>query len=118
MMEAPPQSRRQVRSIASALFLAIAALYAPALRDQFIALDDNQYVTFNAHVQAGISLSGIKWAFSDMEGNWHPVTWISHMLDCQIYGLNPAGHHLTNVLLHAANAVLVFLFLWRATARL
>jgi len=73
-------------------------------------------VTENRHVKAGLSLDGLAWAFrSTTAGNWHPLTMLSHMLDCQIYGLRPWGHHLTNVLLHAANSVLLFLALMRMT---
>jgi tetratricopeptide (TPR) repeat protein len=92
------------------------ALYAPALRCQFLAFDDPAYVTENRHVKAGLTLDGLAWAFrSNTAGNWHPLTMLSHMLDCQIYGLRPWGHHLTNVLLHAANCALLFLVLRRMT---
>src|SRR5580658_1215665 len=92
------------------------ALYAPALRCQFLAFDDPAYVTENRHVKAGLTLDGLAWAFrSNTAGNWHPLTMLSHELDCQIYGLRPWGHHLTNVLFHAANCVLLFLFLRRMT---
>jgi protein O-mannosyl-transferase len=92
------------------------ALYAPALRCQFVILDDPVYVSENRHVQSGLTLDNIVWAFHvNTAGNWHPLTLLSHMLDCQIYGLRPWGHHLTNVLLHAANSVLLFLVLMRMT---
>ena len=92
------------------------ALYAPALRCQFIALDDPAYVTENRHVQAGLTLGSVAWAFrATVVDNWHPLAMLSHMLDCQIYGMRPWGHHLTNVLLHAANGVLLFLVLTRMT---
>jgi tetratricopeptide (TPR) repeat protein len=92
------------------------ALYAPALRCQFLSFDDPVYVTENRHVQAGLTAGSIAWAFhADVVGNWHPLTMLSHMLDCQIYGLRPWGHHLTSVLLHAANCVLLFLVLTRMT---
>jgi tetratricopeptide (TPR) repeat protein len=92
------------------------ALYAPALRCQFLAFDDPVYVTENRHVQAGLTLDSVAWAFrATTGGNWHPLTMLSHMLDCQIYGLRPWGHHLTNVLLHAANSVLLFLVLTQMT---
>jgi hypothetical protein len=73
----------------------------------FINLDDNGYVTENTLVQSGLTMKGVVWAFTDLHGTtfyWHPVTWLSHMLDCQLYGLNPRGHHLTNLFLHIANA--------------
>jgi tetratricopeptide (TPR) repeat protein len=88
------------------------ALYRPVTNHAFINFDDDQYVTDNFHVKAGLSWPGIVWAFrSDYADNWHPLTWISHMLDCQLYGLNPVGHHFTNVIFHIANTVLLFLFL-------
>lgn len=92
------------------------ASYAPALCFQFLTFDDQAYVTENRHVQKGLTFKNLEWAFSSVTaGNWQPVTMISHMADCQIYGLRPWGHHLTNLLLHAANAALVYLLLWRMT---
>jgi Flp pilus assembly protein TadD len=79
---------------------------------EFINYDDNAYITDNAQVQKGLTSKGIIWAFTTSHtGNWHPLTWISHMLDCELYGLNPEGHHLTNVLFHMANAILLFVVL-------
>ena len=99
-----------------ALGLITLAVFAPALTHDFLVYDDQVYVTENAHVQAGLTWQGVEWAFrSYAASNWHPVTWLSHMLDCQLYGLKPAGHHLTNVLLHAANTLLLFLVLSRMT---
>jgi len=92
------------------------AVYWPALHHEFLAYDDQQYVTENPHVQAGLTWPAVVWAFrSFYASNWHPLTWLSHMLDCQIYGLTPWGHHLTNVLLHVANTLLLFLVLRRLT---
>ncbi len=91
------------------------ALYLPALRHEFVAYDDQQYVTENARVQAGLAARNLAWAFGFHAGNWHPLTWFSHMLDCQLYGLRPWGHHLTNALLHAASTMLLFLVLKRLT---
>ena len=101
--------------IGLALGVITLALYLPALRHEFVAYDDQQYVTENAHVQAGLTPGSIAWAFGFHADNWHPLTWLSHMLDCQVYGLNPLGHHLTNVLLHVANSVVLFLVLRRLT---
>lgn len=93
-------------------------MYSPALKYPFVNYDDVDYVTENPHVQQGLTLSTLSWAItSTAVGNWHPLTWISHALDCQFFGLDPAGHHFTSLLLHAANAVLLFLFLQRATGR-
>jgi tetratricopeptide (TPR) repeat protein len=80
----------------------------------FISFDDTYYVTKNRHVQTGLTLQGLVWAFTThYAGNWHPLTWLSHMLDCQLFGLNPKGHHLTNLFLHIVNTVSLFLvFRW------
>ena len=105
--------------LALGLCIVTLALYLPSLRNEFIAYDDQQYVTENRRVQAGLNWDGVVWAFKNrVATNWHPLTWLSHMLDCQIYGLHPAGHHLTNVLLHTANSLFLFLLLQRMTGRL
>ena len=102
--------------ICLALGLITLAVFKPSLTHDFLVYDDPAYVTENPHVQVGLTWQGVKWAFrSYAASNWHPVTWLSHMLDCQLYGLKPAGHHLTNVLLHAANTLLLFLVLSRMT---
>ena len=83
---------------------------------EFINFDDDSYVYANPEVVQGLTPRGIVWAFTNVQsGNWHPLTWISHMLDCQFYGTRPDGHHLTNVLLHALTAILLFLVLRRLT---
>ena len=83
------------------------------IRDKdFINYDDFQYVTDNRHVTSGLSTENVVWAFtSGYASNWHPVTWISHMVDIELFDLNPQGHHLMNLFLHTANACLLFLFL-------
>jgi tetratricopeptide (TPR) repeat protein len=101
--------------ICAGLGLITLALYLPSLGHGFVDYDDQQYVTENAHVTGGLSAKNFAWAFGFHAGNWHPLTWLSHMLDCQLYGLNPAGHHLTNVLLHTANTVLLFVLLFQLT---
>jgi protein O-mannosyl-transferase len=107
------------RWICLALVALTVATYAPALRCQFLIFDDPVYVSENRQVQAGLTFHSIAEAFlENTAGNWHPLTLLSHMLDCQIYGLRPWGHHLTNVLLHAANSVLLFLVLMRMTGAL
>jgi tetratricopeptide (TPR) repeat protein len=84
-------------------------LYAQTLGFSFVNWDDPLYITKNAQIQDGITKEGIAWAFTELDrSNWHPVTWMSHMLDCQIYGLDPRGHHATNALLHALNTLLIF----------
>ena len=98
------------------LALATLALYSRAVHNPFMHVDDQSYVTENLHVQAGVAWQTLAWALTATEAeNWHPLTWISHALDYQLYGLNPAGHHATNIVLHALNAVLLFLVLFRAT---
>jgi tetratricopeptide (TPR) repeat protein len=92
------------------------ALYWPATRCDFVNYDDPDFVTGNLHVQRGLTWEGVKWAcVSPVSCNWHPVTMLSHMLDCQMFGVNPRGHHLNSVLLHAINAVLLFALLWQMT---
>jgi len=101
------------------LLLASATLIAfePLRHNQFLNYDDNDYITENQHVQSGLNLKSIKWAFiSTHAANWHPVTWLSHIIDCQLFGLNPAGHHFTNLLLHIANTLLLFWVLKDMTA--
>ena len=85
----------------------------------FTNYDDPEFVTSNAHVRGGITRENVVWAFSNqLAGNWHPLTVLSHMLDCQLSGLRPGGHHLTNLLLHVANTVLLFVVLRRMTGAL
>ena len=98
------------------LVVCILFLYYPLLSFDFINLDDTLYVTENPHVQEGLSLKGIIWAFgSTSASHWQPLTWISHMLDCQVYGLDPGMHHATSLILHAVNSLLLFWILNRIT---
>ena len=109
-------SARSSWLIACLLFLSVVVLYWPVGRFGFVEIDDGLYVTENRHVRTGLSAANIRWAFFNGEAFlWHPLTWLSHMLDCQLYGLAPGGHHITSVLLHAANTVLVFAVLVRLT---
>jgi len=107
---------------ASLLLLLIAfGIFWQVKNFDFVKYDDDRYVTENRHVQAGFSGDGVSWAFRTFHANnWHPLTWLSHMMDVQLYGLNPSGHHLTNLFLHALNTLLLFFvltkmtgFLWR-----
>ena len=110
------RSRFPVWLLAALLALVTIAVYWPATRCGFVNYDDQDYVTDNLHVQAGLNMEGVKWAFFNaVSANWHPVTMLSHMLDCQLFGLQPWGHHLTSVSLHVINTVLVFLLLRRMT---
>ena len=92
------------------------ATFWPVLHNDFIGLDDKDYVVYNPRVTGGLTWQNAAWAFrTGFRGNWHPLTWLSHMLDAQCFGLAPAGHHLTSLLLHTANALLLFLLLQRLT---
>ncbi len=102
--------------VALCLITGIILIYIKVQNFDFVGYDDELYVTENLHVQKGVSLEGIKWAFTTFHSaNWHPLTWLSHMLDCELYGLNPAGHHLTNIEFHIANALLLFIILFKIT---
>ncbi len=111
------QSSRQ-RTLLLCLLLTVFVLvsYSPVTGNGFLNYDDDGYITGNPQVQASLTWTTVKWAFTTYDkANWHPLTWLSHALDCELFGLKPAGHLYTNVLLHAANAVLLFLFLQVAT---
>jgi Tfp pilus assembly protein PilF len=100
------------------IFLAaiIWVVFGQTLGHEFVNYDDSKYVYENPVVQKGLTWEGFRWALTYGQiGHWHPLTWISHMLDCQLYGLSPGGHHFTNVLLHTATAILLFLVLRRMT---
>ena len=98
------------------LALVVGVVFGQTLGYEFVNYDDAVYVYENAQVSQGLSLRGIEWAFTYGNiGHWHPLTWLSHMLDCQFYGLNPGGHRLTNILLHTATTILLFLVLRRMT---
>src|SRR5271166_6503726 len=105
-------------TLAACILLAVTTLllYSPVARHPFTNFDDPDYVTQNRHVQTGLSWQTMAWAWTTTEqANWHPLAWISHALDCQLYGMNAGGHHLTSVLWHVLNAVLLFLLLARVT---
>lgn len=113
---AQPRSRWQVAAICALLASLVLAVFARTVSYGFVNYDDDVYVYQNPVVSQGFSLSGARWAFTHVHaGNWHPLTTILHMLDCQVYGLWPGGHHLTNVWLHATGAVLLFLLLIEMT---
>src|SRR5947209_4477666 len=95
------------------------AVFGHACGNGFVNLDDETYVSRNPYLRQGLSLAGVRWAFTTFRAaNWHPFTWLSLELDYTLYGLAPWGYHLTNLLLHAANAVLLFLALRRLTGAL
>jgi tetratricopeptide (TPR) repeat protein len=94
-------------------------VFGQTLRHEFVSFDDNLYVCENPAVTHGLNLKGVGWAFTHtVVANWHPLTMMTHMLDCRLYGLNAGGHHLTNVLLHTASVILLFLVLRRMTGAL
>lgn len=98
------------------LGLATIALYSSVARFPFINYDDPDYVITNQHVRSGVNWGTMAWAFTATEeANWHPLTWLSHALDCQLYGLDAGGHHITSLVLHILNAILLFLLLSRVT---
>jgi len=104
------------RLIGLLLLLITLAVYFPVASYDFSIFDDNDYVAKNVVVQNGLTWSGLRWAFTTGHaGNWHPLTWISHMTDCELFGLKPGAHHMVNSVFHAANAVLVFVLLLRLT---
>jgi len=109
-------SERRSTILCLLLALLTLAFYNPVVHNGFTNFDDDIYILDNPHVRAGLTWETVEWAFTTFDsGNWHPVTWLSHALDCQLFGLNPAGHHYVTVLMHAANAVLLFLLLAGAT---
>jgi protein O-mannosyl-transferase len=112
-----PHNRRMVVILALLLAAGNLLLYAPALQNGFVNYDDPDYVTQNSHVLQGLTWSNFGWAFgtNNPAANWHPLTWISHMLDVQVYGTNPVGHHLTNILFQTVDVVILFLLLQGAT---
>jgi hypothetical protein len=103
----------KTRLCLSALLVALSLVaYWPAYQAEFVDFDDFDYVYGNRHVATGLSGENVQWAFTRYHSsNWHPLTWISHMLDVELFGLDARGHHAVNVVLHAANAVLLFLML-------
>jgi cytochrome c-type biogenesis protein CcmH/NrfG len=109
------------RNVVLCLLIVVATLvlYNPVNQHPFVNYDDPGYITDNLHVRQGLTWDTITWAFSTTEqANWHPLTWISHAIDYSLFHLNPAGHHFTNLLIHALNAALLFLLLIRGTKRL
>ena len=112
------REKRRTVYIAFVLTIITAVVYSGVFKNDFINFDDNVYVTSNTHIQQGLSWEGVMWAFTTIYGsNWHPLTWISHMLDIQFFGLNPAGHHLTNLIFHILATLLLFGFLRYATGK-
>lgn len=115
---ATPAPRTITAAIVVALLLLVFAIYGQCFHHQFTLFDDPEYVVENDHVNQGLSLASVAWAFTSFYGsNWHPLTWISHMTDVELFGLDAGNHHAVNVLFHATNALLLFFILRRATRR-
>jgi protein O-mannosyl-transferase len=112
----PTSPRSHTLLLGLALAIATLALYYPVHRHPFLNYDDSLYITENDQVQAGLTWLTVKWAFTTFEvGTWHPLTWLSHALDCQCFGLDPGPHHDVSLLLHTVNVVLLFWVLQAAT---
>jgi tetratricopeptide (TPR) repeat protein len=112
-------SKYRVVFICFCLAISTLSVYWKVHNYDFVNFDDDKYVSENRHVQVGMTLESITWAFTtNHSSNWHPLTWLSHMLDYQFYGLNPGRHHLTNVLFHIANTLLLFFVFRKMTGHL
>ena len=118
-IKAPPAgdpAERRARLIGIALLAAILYAYYPIYRADFVNYDDGLYVIHNAFLRDGLTWDALGWAFGSFyAANWHPLTLLSHLLDYQLYGMNAGGHHLTSVILHSGNTLLLFLLLRRLT---
>src|SRR5437764_4931784 len=113
-----PPSRLAYFAVCGAIVVLIGIVFGQTLSHDFVNYDDKTYVYGNPLVSAGLSLHGLSRAFVDIQtNNWHPLTIISHMIDCQFFDLKAGGHHFTNVLLHTIAALLLFVFLWNVTGR-
>src|SRR3954447_3639527 len=98
--------------IPALLVLLTLSVFWPISGNDFVNFDDQVYVTENHHVLGGLTFDNVGWVFTNLEaGFWHPLTWLSIMLDCQLFGLEAGGHHLTSLVLHSANAMLLFILL-------
>lgn len=107
-----PNTKRNTFLICLALVLLTLVAFEPIRHNSFVHIDDATYVTENPHIAQGITWDSVKWAFTaSYAANWHPLTWLSHMLDYHLFGLNPLGHHLVNLFIHIINTLLLFLVL-------
>ena len=112
----PMREKRDTIAILVLLCAATIAAFWPLARNGFVFYDDPDYVSRNAMVQQGLTWAGLKWSFTTFfASNWHPLTWLSHMLDCQLFGLQAGAHHLVSLFIHVVNAALLFLLLKRMT---
>jgi Flp pilus assembly protein TadD len=111
-----PKPEKRMALLPALLFFLVLCTFLPCLRNGFVSIDDPIYVSQNPQVSQGLTWESLKWAWGSTEAqNWHPLTWMSHLLDVQLFGLNPWGHHATSVVLHALNTALLFLLLRRMT---
>jgi len=115
-----PESRKlRFVLICVGLVLAAAIAFEPIRSNDFVEYDDYQYLVKNRHVQKGVTIDSVIWAFTTFHAsNWHPITWLSHMIDCGLFGLEPLGHHFVSLLLHVCNSLLLFVILRRMTSAL
>src|SRR3989338_2395848 len=116
----PPQNNRKWTFAVIAVLAALTmAVFWQVRHHEFVEIDDELYIPRNPHVQQGFTAESVRWAVTSFYAtNWHPVTWLSHMLDVRLFGLRPGGHHLVSVAIHLANAILLFLLLRRLTGDL
>jgi tetratricopeptide (TPR) repeat protein len=110
----------QIKIVAVILALVTIVVYSSLLKNGFIYYDDETYITANKYIQKGLTLTNVKWAFTSVgyASNWHPLTWVSHLVDISLFGYNPAGHHFTNLFFHILATLLLFGFLCRTTGLL
>jgi Flp pilus assembly protein TadD len=116
VQEQSPSFQKSTLWISLALIALTVLIYAPVATHDFLNYDDTDYVSQNPDVAAGLTWHGVVWAFTTgHSSNWHPLTWLSHMLDVQLFGMHPGPHHVVNLLFHIANTILLFLLLYRWT---
>ncbi len=108
--------KRKLPLINLAIVLFTIIVFYQVYFNDFITFDDDAYVVHNSHIANGLTLDGFLWSFNSFNfSNWHPLAWLSHMLDVQFFGLNPAGHHVTSLIIHIANTLLLSCFLVKIT---
>jgi hypothetical protein len=108
----PPRAWRSTALAVGGLLLVTVVVYGQVGNHEFVNYDDDVHVYQNRHVASGLTAENVRWAFAvHGPSQWHPLAWISHQLDCELFGLNPRGHHLTNVVLHLLSAILLFFVL-------
>ncbi len=114
-----PRDKYRYFLICVFLVFAILVVYWPVTGHDFVAFDDDLYITKNTDIQTGLNWKGVKWVLTTTQAyNWHPLTWLSHMLDYRLFGTNAGAHHLTNLALHAVNTLLVFAVFGRMTGKI